>query len=137
MMSHNTIGFILSSHSFQAHKHSTVLKWQGNDKLIWTRGIVYNRSGLNFLKIKSSDTWWKVVNLDQICTSHNHLTVCLQFSLRLHIFIFHNLHEILAHVVRFSPSSIIYLDILNREKYMKYWMIIDDIVNFLSIVKFR
>ena len=55
-MSHNTIGFILSSHSFQAHKHSTVLKWQGNDKLIWTRGILYNRSGLNFLMYKSSDT---------------------------------------------------------------------------------
>ena len=34
-------------------------------------------SGLNFLKDytipKSSDTQGKVVNFDQICTSHNHL----------------------------------------------------------------
>ena len=81
---------------------------------------VHYFGGLNFLKdytiLKSSDTQGKVVNFDQICTSHNHLIVCLQFSLRLHIFIFHNLHQILAHIVGLPPSPVIDLDVLKNNQ---------------------
>jgi len=34
--------------------------------------------------------------------------------LRLHIFVFHNLHEIFAHIVWLPPSAVIYLDILEE-----------------------
>ena len=42
---------------------------------------------------------------------------------KLHIFIFHNLHQILAHIVGLPPSPVIDLDVLKKKSIINCWTV--------------